>query len=262
MKRITVLLSCGVVAAGAGVAGCGSSSSSSTPSASSSSSSSGSTSSGSTSSSANDPIPIAILEPTSGPLGVVAAQIAGFPSECADPPSTPTRASTVTRSSPRSSTRSSIPPPAATGLRPAGDEDHDVAVLGPLISPEANSSVPDDDWPATPRCCSPAPPTSISRARSSGTLLRGLAPTRPRTTSAMAALVKHLELHEARPAVRQRYLGLTTKTDIANDMKFTLSVQTSETATDLTPQPCSRSGPPARPASSRPRVMRSARWEA
>jgi ABC-type branched-subunit amino acid transport system substrate-binding protein len=52
---------------------------------------------------------------------------------------------------------------------------------------------------------------------------------------AMAALVKHLGCTKPALLYDNGALGLSTKADIAHDMKFTVSVQTSETATDLTP---------------------------
>ena len=51
----------------------------------------------------------------------------------------------------------------------------------------------------------------------------------------MAAEVKHLGCTKPALLYDNGALGLSTKADIANDMKFAISVQTSETATDLTP---------------------------
>lgn len=233
MKRITVLLSCGVVAAGAGVAGCGSSSSSSTPSASSSSSSSGSTSSGSTSSSANkSPIPIAILEPTSGPLAVVATQIAdsskyavAYVNAHGGINGHPLVAQVFNTQL--------DPATAATDYEQAATQDHDVAVLGPLISPEANSSVPVAARTDTPMLLPGAADIDFTHPVKQYVFRIGSNETQD--DLAMAALVKHLGCTKPALLYDNGALGLTTKTDIANDMKFTLSVQTSETATDLTP---------------------------
>ncbi len=227
MYRFRALLSCGVVVGLLGVAGCGSSSSSS------STASSGSNSTGSTSSSASkSPIKIAILEPTSGPLAAVANQIVDSGKWAV----TYVNAHGGVNGAPlqlQVFNTQLNPATAASSYEQAATQDQDVAVLGPLISPEANASVPVAKRTTTPMLLPGAADISFTKPIQQYVFRVGS--NESQDDLAMAALVKHLGCTKPALLYDNGALGLSTKADIANDMKFTVSVQTSETATDLTP---------------------------
>ncbi len=232
MKRITVLLSCGVAAAGVGVAGCGSSSSSSSSSSSAAASSASTSTGASSSATSKTPIPIAILEPTSGPLAVVATQIAdsskyavAYVNAHGGINGRPLAAQVFNTQL--------DPATAATDYEQAATQDHDVAVLGPLISPEANASVPVAARTATPMLLPGAADIDFTHPVKQFVFRMGSNETED--DLAMSALVKHLGCTKPALLYDNGALGISTKADIAHDMKFAVSVQTSETATDLTP---------------------------
>lgn len=220
MNRITALLSCGAVAAAIGVAGCGSSSSNS----SSTSSSSGGSS--------KSPIAIAILEPTSGPLATVATQIADSSKYAVAYVNAHGGINGRDLQAQVLNTQLD-PATAATDYEQAATQDHAVAVLGPLISPEADASVPVAARTDTPMLLPGAADIAFTKPVKQYVFRMGSNETED--DLAMAALVKHLGCTKPALLYDNGALGLSTKADIAHDMKFAVSVQTSETATDLTP---------------------------
>jgi branched-chain amino acid transport system substrate-binding protein len=206
-----------------GVAGCGSSSNSGSSSGGSGASSP---------SSAKTTIQIAILEPTSGPLATVANQIANsskyavaYVNAHGGINGRPLQAQVLNTQL--------NPATAATDYVQAATQDHAVAVLGPLISPEANASVPVAARTLTPMLLPGAADIAFTHPVQHYVFRMGSNETQD--DLAMAALVKHLGCTKPALLYDNGALGLSTKADIAHDMKFTLSVQTSETATDLTP---------------------------
>jgi ABC-type branched-subunit amino acid transport system substrate-binding protein len=225
MYRFRPLLSCGVVICLLGVVGCGSSSSSTN--------SSGSGSAGGSSSSASkDPIKLAILEPTSGPLSAVANQIVdagkwgvSYVNSHGGVNGAPLQLQVFNTQL--------DPATAASDYEQAATQDHDLAVLGPLISPEANASVPVAKRTSTPMLLPGAADISFTHPIQQYVFRVGS--NESQDDAAIAAEVKHLGCKKPALLYDNGALGLSTKTDIANDMKFTTSVQTSETATDLTP---------------------------
>jgi branched-chain amino acid transport system substrate-binding protein len=125
------------------------------------------------------------------------------------------------------------PATAASAYQQAATQDQVVAVLGPLISPEANASVPVAKRTTTPMLLPGAADISFTHPIQQYVFRVGS--NESEDDSAMAALVKHLGCTKPALLYDNGALGLSTKADIAHDMKFTVSVQTSETATDLTP---------------------------
>lgn len=216
MKRIAVLCTCGCVSLAA-LAACGGS----TPSGGSGASAAGST------------VKIAVLEPTSGALASLANQIADSAKYAAAYINAHGGAGgrhlkvTVLNTQ-------LTPATAATDYQQAASQDHAVAVLGPLISPEVNAAVPVAKRTSTPMLIPGAADISFTHPVQQFVFRVGSNETED--DAAMAKLVTHL--HCAKPALLydNGALGLSTKADIAHDIPhFVASVQTSETATDLTP---------------------------
>jgi branched-chain amino acid transport system substrate-binding protein len=218
MNRITALFSCGVIAAVVGVAGCGSSS----PSGTGASSSGGSKAA----------IPVAIFEPTTGPLAAVANQIVDSGKYA------------VAYTNAHGGVNGHMltlkvyntqldPATAATDYQQAATQDHVVAVLGPLISPEANSSVPVAKRTAVPMLLPGAADISFTKPIQQYVFRVGS--NESQDDLAMAAEVKHLGCTKPALLYDNGALGLSTKADMAPYMKWTVAVQTSVSATDLTP---------------------------
>lgn len=218
MKRF-VLTSAVAVVGLVALAGCGSSSKKSSGS-------------GSGSTSKDAPIKIAVLEPTSGPLGSIGTQIAD---------SAKYAAAYVNAHGGVNGDKFQVtvldtqlnPSTAATDYQQAA-QDHDVAVLGPLISPEVNAAVPVAKRTSTPMLIPGA--ADIGFTKPIQQYIFRVGSNESQDDAAMAKLAG--QLHCTKPALLydNGALGLSTKADIAHDIShFVVSVQTSETATDLTP---------------------------
>lgn len=224
MKRIVTSCICTAVAAAA-ICGCGSSSSSGSGSGGSSGSSDSGGSGGS--------VTVGVLEPTSGPLGSIGTQIAN---------ATRYAAAYVNAHGGAGGRQIKLqvlntqldPATAATDYEQAATQDHAVAVIGPLISPEVNATIPVATRTATPMLIPGAADINFTKPIKQYVFRVGS--NESQDDMAMARMVK--QLHCAKPALLydNGALGLSTKSDIAHDIShFAVSVQTSSTATDLTP---------------------------
>jgi branched-chain amino acid transport system substrate-binding protein len=127
------------------------------------------------------------------------------------------------------------PATAATDYEQAATQDHVVAVLGPLISPEVNAALPVAQRTQTPMLLPGAADIVFTKPVKQYVFRVGS--NESQDDAAMAALAKHLGCTKPALLYDNGALGLSTQSDIAKDIPhFTVSVESSATATDLTPE--------------------------
>lgn len=237
MSRYRALLGCGLVIGTLGVVGCGSSSSSG--SGSSSSDSAGSSASASTSAAASSgpatgsPYKIALLEPTTGALASIATQIADAGKYAVAAVNAKGGAGGHPLQLQILDTQLD-PGTAASDYQQAATQDGALAVLGPLISPEVNAAIPVARRTQVPMLIPGA--ADIDFTHPVQPLIFRFGSEESQDDKAMANMTKHLGCTKVAFLYDNGALGLSSKQDIAQDIShFTVSVQISETATDLTP---------------------------
>jgi branched-chain amino acid transport system substrate-binding protein len=231
MSRYRALLGCGLVVGTIGLAACGSSSSSSSSSGAASPAASNA---GASSGPANgSPYKIALLEPTTGPLSAIANQIvdAGKYAVAA------INADGGVGGHPlqlQVLNTQLDPAAAASAYQQAATQNGALAALGPLISPEVNAAIPVARRTQLPMLIPGA--ADIAFTHPVNPLVFRFGSSESQDDRAMANLARHLGCTKVALLYDTGALGLSTKSDIAHDIShFTVSVQISETATDLTP---------------------------